>query len=146
MAGGDGKTEWLSDLVITAGIVGGRSRAKKGGQFRRPGELQLFKVTDYFKIAAGGWEQEERLEAWLVDLGEAAYYPVNKEKTYCTLDELPPSVDAYRRGRRTWKALVGSVRSSNEPHRPPRAGQRAPGWPRRRSSQAACGAPLPLTV
>ena len=35
----------------------------------------------YFKIAAGGWEQEERLEAWLVDIGEAAYYPVNKEKT-----------------------------------------------------------------
>lgn len=60
MAGGDGKTEWLSDLVITAGIVGGRSRAKKAVQFRRPRELMLLNMTDYFKIALGGAGRETR--------------------------------------------------------------------------------------
>ena len=40
-------------------------------QCRRPEELKLFNVTDYFKIAAGGWGLEEGLEAWPVDIGEA---------------------------------------------------------------------------
>lgn len=39
--------------------------------FRRPEELKLFNVTDYFKIAVGGWRQEERLEVWLGDIGKA---------------------------------------------------------------------------
>lgn len=102
-------------------------------------------MTDYFKIAAGGWEQEERLEAWLVDVGEAAYYPVNKEKTeYTSENELPPSADAYRRGRKTWKALVSSVRSRNKPHRLPRVGQRSQDG--RVDGAAAGPAARPLTA
>lgn len=90
-------------------------------------------------------EQEERLEAWLVDVGEAAYYPVNKEKTeYTSENELPPSADAYRRGRKTWKALVSSVRSRNKPHRLPRAGQRSQDG--RVDGAAARPAARPLTA
>lgn len=39
-------------------------------RLRRPEELKLFNVTDYFKIAVGGCGQEERLEVWLVDIGK----------------------------------------------------------------------------
>lgn len=47
-------------------------------RFRRPEELKLFNVTDYFKIAVEECGQEEKLDVWLVDIGKAPKITLRK--------------------------------------------------------------------
>lgn len=94
-------------------------------QFRRPEELKLVNVTDYFKIAVGGWGQEESLEAWLVDTGEAPKITLrirNRPRKPVKMGCHSLS-NAHRRGGQTSKALVSSVRTRNKSPGSHRAGR-----------------------